>query len=701
MHVYRFRPILALVLAAFVFPHTAFALTPNDPYFDEQWYLDQIDASTAWGTETGSSDVVVAVLDTGVDIDHPDLVENVWTNADEIADNNKDDDKNGFVDDVYGWDFVQGDNDPSPTLRSDSSIDVLSHGTMISGLIAAQSDNDEGVAGVAWHATIMPVRMLSINGSGNDIDAAKAVNYAVDNGADIINLSFAGYNSSAALERSIERAYEAGVVVVAAMGNDDVDVDDDQVYPACLKGDANDWVIGVTSSDRDDVGSSFSNYGSSCSDVSAPGEDIFGLMYENIPEGYTEMYAGGWSGTSVASPLVAGTAALLLSAYPGLQPDDVQTLIKLSVDPLLPSGVKTGQLGSGRLHAARALEYTERYADSHPEIRVADVDVAVPVVDEEAIVDTDAGEEAEPVDPGKSSEVLSSSFVAFGAPAGVLPLIAVSRADGAEYATFQAYTSNFSGGVNVALADMNYDGIPEVIAGAGQSGGPHVRVFKAFGAVVSEFFAYGLTTSHGVDVAAGDVDADGEVEVVTAVGVDVSRDVITWSLAGVERSRFTADVFEANVPLTVDLVDIDNDWQLEFVVATGPGYAPLVALYDNDGTYLVSFSPFTDTAGISIAAADVDGDYFDDIAVTSLGASRDVRVFTKIGALRDVITQSGDTLGMRTAGFDVEVDGTDEIILVDDVDAGTVTVRSYLTGEIASWQAPSFGARSGPFIAAW
>ena len=335
----------AFILAVFALPQSVLALTPNDPYYADQWYLDQIDASSAWNIETGSSDVVVAVLDTGVDLDHPDLAQNIWTNVGEIAGNNKDDDDNGFVDDVHGWDFVQDDNDPLPTLRDNSSIDVLSHGTVIAGLIAAQSDNDEGVAGLAWNARIMPVRMLSINGSGNDLDAAHAIDYAVENGADVINLSFAGYNTSTTLTRAVERAYNSGVVVVAAMGNDDQDVDNNQVYPACSKGEANDWVIGVTSSDQDDVGSSFTNYGSSCSDVSAPGEDIFGLMYENLPEGYTEIYAGGWSGTSVASPLVAGTAALLLSAYPGLAPSDVQTLIRLSVDPLLPSGVKTGAVG--------------------------------------------------------------------------------------------------------------------------------------------------------------------------------------------------------------------------------------------------------------------------------------------------------------------------------------------------------------------
>ncbi|MCR4311773.1 MAG: hypothetical protein NUV56_00660, partial [Candidatus Uhrbacteria bacterium] len=262
--------------------------------------------------------------------------------------------------------------------------------------------------------------------------------------------------------------------------------------------------------------------------------------------------------------------------------------------------------------------------------------------------------------------------------------------------------SNFRGGVNLALADMNGDGIPEVVSGAGESGGPHVRIFKAYGAVIDEFFAYDMASSHGVDVAVGDVDVDGDVDIVTSVGAGVSQDIVVWSVDGTETFRFTADEFAQDVPLFVDLVDVDGDWQSEFVVSTGPGYSSMVAVYDHDGRYLVSFSPFTDTSGISVAAADIDGDFFDDIAVTSLAASHDVRVFTKIGALRHVANQTTEGKGLRVAGMDIEVDGTDEIVLMDNRDAGKVYVRSLANDlEITSWSAPTFGAAFGPFIAAW
>ncbi len=692
------RTLAVFVFASSLFPQAVLALTPDDPEYNEQWYLERISAPAAWDVTTGSSSVVVAVLDTGVDIDHPDLAANIWKNKNEIANNRKDDDRNGFIDDVYGWDFVDDSNDVTPPLDDSSSLDALSHGTVISSMIAGIGDNQRGITGLGWNVKIMPVRMLDAYGSGGEQDAADAIDYAVKNGADVINLSFAGSQSHNVLKSAVARAFEAGVVVVAALGNDDSDTDDSPVYPACLRSTTDDWVIGVTSSDRDDKGSSFTNYGKGCSDVSAPGEDIFGALYQDDGSNFVDYYGGGWNGTSVASPLVAGAAALILSAYPNLPPTDVRTAIKLSVDPLVWSGAKTGQLGAGRLNIAQALNIAAGYSAQYPSV-VEEEEVEAPVATD-VVENIEA--EAEPVPDSKSSDLLASSFVAFGAPSGVSPMISVHRADGTAYASFQAYTSNFQGGVNLALADMNSDGVPEVISGTGESGGPHVRIFKAYGAVVDEFFAYDMASSHGVDVAAGDVDADGYLEIVTAVGAGVSQDVIVWSADGAVESRFTAKEFPVGVPLAVDLVDVDDDWQSEFAVSTGPGYASMVAVYDDDGTYLVSFSPFTDTTGISVAAADVDGDFFDDIAVTSLGASHDVRVFTKIGALRKVMTQTGEVDGLRVAGFDVELDGADELVLMQNQAVGKFVIRSLATDtELVSWTAPSFGSTLGPFIAAW
>lgn len=349
--------ILFCIIPAFVF-----AKTSNDPEYDEQWYLDIIDAPEAWDIETGDSDVVIAVLDTGIDLNHPDLEDNVWINNGEIADNNIDDDDNGYVDDVYGWDFIDIDNSPVPDVSSGADDDAISHGTVIAGLIAAMGNNHEGVSGVLWDAQIMSVRMLDKVGSGNSVDARQAIEYAVENGADVINLSFSGTTNDPALRRAVMNAYEEGVVIVAALGNEGVSVNANPVYPACYKDGDDDWVIGVTASNELDKHSLFSNYGSNCADLSAPGEYMYGLHYYDASEGFTDMYADDWSGTSVASPIVAGAAGLILSKYPSLSPLNIRNILKLSVDPMSLSGSYRGQFGSGRLNIDQALVLAGSYA---------------------------------------------------------------------------------------------------------------------------------------------------------------------------------------------------------------------------------------------------------------------------------------------------------------------------------------------------
>lgn len=362
-------------------PAVVFARMPNDTEYDEQWYLDMIDAPQAWDMETGDSSVIIAVLDTGIDLDHPDLEDNIWINTDEIADNGIDDDNNGFVDDVYGWDFIDDDNTPVPDASHGSDPDAVSHGTVISGIIAATGNNNEGLSGVVWDARIMAVRMLDKVGSGDSIDARKAINYAVENGADVINLSFSGSTNDPALRKAVMNAYNQGVVIVAALGNEGVNINANPVYPACYKDGDADWVIGVAASNRTDQHSLFSNYGSACTDLSAPGEDMYGLFYYEPSDGYSTLYGDHWSGTSVASPVVAGAAALILSKYPNLGPMDIRNILKLSVDPMSLSGVYRGQFGAGRLNVDQAIVLASTYAQAQTQEDLESVTIAVEGLD--------------------------------------------------------------------------------------------------------------------------------------------------------------------------------------------------------------------------------------------------------------------------------------------------------------------------------
>jgi len=292
-----------------------------------------IDAFAAWDLSTGAG-VVVAVIDTGVDVTHPDLVPNLWRNEGEIAGNGIDDDGNGYVDDVNGFDFVNRDGDPD---------DLDHHGTHVAGSVAARGDDGYGVPGVAFEAKVMGIKFMEGYRGGYSSMAAEAINYAVNNGAHIINASWGGPGSSSAIRNAIAYARSRGVLFVTAAGNEGRNNDSYSSYPANYSLDN---IISVAASDRRDGLASFSNYGSDTVDLAAPGVDIV----STIP-GETWGYM---DGTSMASPYVAGAAALLKSIAPTMSVQELRLTLLSSVDPLGAgaSGVATG----GRLNARAALD---------------------------------------------------------------------------------------------------------------------------------------------------------------------------------------------------------------------------------------------------------------------------------------------------------------------------------------------------------
>lgn len=314
---------------------------PNDPSFGSLWGLSNngsqggllnadINIEPAWALGTATS-IVTAVIDTGVDYTHPDLASNIWSNTDEVAGNGIDDDGNGFVDDVRGWDFVNNDNDP---------MDDNGHGTHVAGTIGAVGNNGIGVTGVAWTASIMPLKFLDQSGSGSLSDAIKAIQYARVNGAKIINASWGGGGFSSALQSAISQFITSGGLFVAAAGNEATNNDVTPSYPANYQG-----VISVGASTRTDTRASFSNYGTSV-DVFAPGQSILSTLPGNR--------YGSLSGTSMATPQVAGALALLWGQNPTLSATTISQALINSTDNVLRASNSThGRINVGA--AATAL----------------------------------------------------------------------------------------------------------------------------------------------------------------------------------------------------------------------------------------------------------------------------------------------------------------------------------------------------------
>ncbi|MFQ6059518.1 MAG: S8 family serine peptidase [Anaerolineae bacterium] len=309
-------------------------VTPNDPHFPEQWNLAHIRAPEAWAFTTGRSDIVIAILDSGVDLDHPDLAAKIWTNAGEIPDNGLDDDGNGYADDVHGWDFVNDDHDP----RDDNG-----HGTFQAGVAAAATNNGEGIAGLSWGAKIMPLKVLNERALGVYGNVIEGIRYAADNGAGIVVMSFWGFDYSAEMQEAVNYAHGRGVLLVAAAG-DLAEQGNPTTYPAAL---AN--VVAVGASNREDDRLSSSEYGPYL-DLMAPGVAIPSTYWQNGQHVYT---AG--QGTEFGpAPHVAGLAALVWSVDPNLTADQVENYMESTALDLGDVG-RDEFYGFGRIDALEAV----------------------------------------------------------------------------------------------------------------------------------------------------------------------------------------------------------------------------------------------------------------------------------------------------------------------------------------------------------
>jgi len=321
-------------------------ILPHDPQFNDQWALANsgqrggkqgadISATVAWATTTGSEKVVVAVLDSGVDYTHEDLIQNMWMRPADMAPYQ--DNELGAIDDEHGFNAIDSASDP---------MDDNGHGTHCAGIIGAEGENNLGIAGVNWKVKIMPLKFLNSGGFGSTKDAIEAINYVIERkkagvNVRIISASWGSTQRSRALGDVIRKAYENDILFIAAAGNASTNNDRTPHYPSSYPS-----VVSVAALDRHDELAKFSNYGVKSVAIAAPGVEILSTWLGNA---YEEK-----SGTSMATPVVSGVAALILAEHPRMSVDDLKKKLLASTDPIVALKGKT--VTGGRINAAKALE---------------------------------------------------------------------------------------------------------------------------------------------------------------------------------------------------------------------------------------------------------------------------------------------------------------------------------------------------------
>jgi subtilisin family serine protease len=640
--------------------------TANDPYLNstgtwgqsyrDLWGFYAIGDQTALDRAQGAG-VVVGVIDTGLDLTHEDIQGNVWTNAAEIPGNGVDDDGDGFVDDVHGWNFVAGDGDPT---------DDNGHGTHVSGTIAARGNNALGIVGIAPQAKILPVKALDATGSGSTLDLTEAMVYAADRGAKVLNCSFGGFGKSQLSDDTISSLYNRGVVVVVAAGNYGSDIG--FFSPAGSPG-----AITVAAVDASNVKASFSNWGDRV-DVAAPGVDILslnaagGVFSTQLPG---NVVAGKYlrlDGTSMATPHVAGVAALLLSQRPTLTPEQVRFLLRYNATPYAGDP----QIGAGLVNADAA---TNHLALNRP-VAATVAQITVPAAN------MAAGTQAPVTIKGTANGPLFSRYelaydVVSSSPFFFKPFATgtTAVADG----VLGTFDPTLVGSDSTVVIRMRVFDTNNMFSETTVHFTLDPTLKKGWPAVISDFFAYDALRSP----AFADLDGSGQRAVVTTG---------TTSIQAFKADGSVAPGFPIALPYPpaapATITDLDGDGKAEIVVSllVPPTGSPIYAFH-GDGTPVTGF-PAGKLASVPagtlqigcgilqcdtpVVAADLDGDGVPELAALLIPRGTDTGTEyltvingqgqTKTGWPQLVSTTIGNEVKNLAAG-DVDGDGQLELVV--------------------------------------
>jgi hypothetical protein len=616
----------------------ALAITPNDK-FTKQWGYSDVNVYDAWNYETGSKDVVVAVIDNGFDTFHPDLKSNAWKNEGEIPYNKIDDDKNGYIDDVWGWNFLNNNNNPRPIVDNlsdnERENETFNHGTIVAGIIGAVGNNKQVGVGINWNVSMMNLKVLGNNGNGGIPPLAEAIYYAVDNGADIINISLVGTEGEE-LNKVIKYAYDNEVAIIAAAGNNNYYLNESKMYPVCSDAEEDEeWILGVNAIDKKHHMASFSNIGSDCIDITAPGVSVSSTVRFSPTNGLKEKYSGGWDGTSFAAPFVSGTAALLKSIHPEWGPKQIYDAILSTVQhtPGQNEENYANYFGAGLLQIDKAVEFALGSAPSSHAIE----NLSLLDIGNGNLLDLNIKENEE--NYNLVSDISDFGNIKAYKNLGETNYVSVTKATqkqslvtfyNNDWSVYKKWHVDLSGELDIVIGNVDIKAGLEIILAPKYEDDRVFAVYDLDGNMLGEHSFSGM--HHGVSL--GLVDSSGGAQDIIAVARFGDNENISLFKFGLDyKNKIEKEIY---IPYlhnvgSVSAGDIDGDGVQEYVVGAGKGDVPFVIYYEQDGKKIRNFFAysFEHTKGLDIVVGDYNKDGKDDVVTYALETKKPVKIWNE------------------------------------------------------------------------
>jgi hypothetical protein len=640
----RFLVFITVVIAVCFVAGEVHAALPNDPEV-EQWAFKDIQAYDVWEKSLDASHVVVAIIDNGFDTFHPDLAGNVWKNLDEIPGNNIDDDKNGYVDDVWGWDFVgEGDNDPRPGVSKltaeDKHLKIFHHGTVVAGIIGARKNNKLAGAGIAPKIKLMNLRLLDENGNGGFDYLDDAIRYAVDNGAGVINLSMVGNGTTHDLDQSIDYAYRNNVAVVAAAGNNSIFLNNSNRYPVCLDIDSTKQkVLGVSGIEESHRLASFStqgsNYGSDCIDIAAPGKNISSILRYAPRFGLKEVYGNGWDGTSFAAPFVSAAVALVKSIQPTWTVEELYTAVLSTVHKTPPGDEEAYAhlFGHGLLQIDNAVEYALALAPKSK--AVTDITAISFDTGRKSTWNMQKKKKTEAYDDNQFfikninniASLTDTEYVAtrFDARKKETTILFYS----ADWKKQKQWSVPSTSPLDIAVENILGDDTKEIILYS-PSNSKNIQLFSVYDQAGNMVLEKKLDKQHeGVSLTTIKNTSSDTEDILVAYTVDNNIIISRYNALG-EKIGDNVAVTSISSVGALAAGDIDGDGVAEYVLTTAAGDDPWMVYYEPTGVLKRKFSAYTFSYknGFDLAVTDYDADGKDDVITAPYNSVAPIRVWS-------------------------------------------------------------------------